>query len=153
VLKSALAPQFLAGECGALGQHLKLRPGDLGMNAAAEAAIGAGDDVFAADDLGVAHDAVGADLGALDDVAGMADYARDQKLSIRQLDVLPHPPFVLVANIAGLHRIRTGVDAQNEIDDVPQWNVRGVRTVPAAPAYVEADAVGGQAAQRMVQRS
>src|SRR5215471_17035580 len=75
--RDPLAPQFLAGECRAFGQRLKLRPGDLRMNTAAKAAIRAGDDVFAADDLGVAHDAIGDDLRMLDDVGGMADHARN----------------------------------------------------------------------------
>ena len=48
------------------------------MDAATEAAIGAGDNVFAADDLRVAHDAVGDDLRMLDDIGGMTDDAGNQ---------------------------------------------------------------------------
>ena len=102
------------------------------MDTAAEAAIRAGDDVLTADDFGVAHDAVGDHLRVFDDVGGMADDARDQHLAFGQLDVLPDAPLVLVANIAGLDRIGAGVDAQHQIDNVGERNVRGVRTVPAA---------------------
>src|SRR5258706_16277107 len=65
-LRDPLAPQFLAGECGAFGQRLKLRPGDLRMNTAANAPIRAGDDVFAARDLCAAHDGGGEDLRRLE---------------------------------------------------------------------------------------
>ena len=111
------------------------------MDAATEAAIGAGDNVFAADDLRVAHDAVGDDLRMLDDIGGMTDDAGNEQLSVRQLDVLPHAPFVLVADVTRFDRIGTGIDAKHQVDDVVERNVGGVRTVPAAPADVEADAV------------
>ena len=115
------------------------------MDAATEAAIGAGDNVFAADDLRVAHDAVGDDLLMLDDIGGMTDDAGNEQLSVRQLDVLPHAPFVLVADVTRFDRIGTGIDAKHQVDDVVERNVGGVRTVPAAPADVEADAVCRQA--------
>ena len=67
------APELASGERGALGQGFELGPGDLGVDPAAEAAIGRGDDAFAADDVGKAQDAVGDQLGVLDDVGGVAD--------------------------------------------------------------------------------
>ena len=42
-----------------------------------EAAVGAGDDVLAADELGEPHDALGHQLGMLDHVGGVADDARE----------------------------------------------------------------------------
>ena len=75
------------------------------MDAAAKTAIGAGDDVFPADDVGVAHDPVGDDLGMLDDVGGVADDAGDEELAVGKLDVLPDAPFVLMADIARFDRI------------------------------------------------
>src|SRR5579864_8446535 len=50
----ALLPELLAGKSGALRQGSKFCPGDLVMNASAEAAISAGNDVFAANDFGKA---------------------------------------------------------------------------------------------------
>ena len=76
------------------------------MDAAAEAAIGAGDDVLAPHQLGEAQDAVGDELGMLDHVGGVADDAGDQDLAGRQLHLAPHFPFVLVAHVAGLDRDR-----------------------------------------------
>ena len=70
-----------------------------------EAAIGAGDDVLAPDQPGEAHDALGHQLGMLDDVGGVADDAGDQHLARRQLDAFPHPPFMLVARIGALDDI------------------------------------------------
>ena len=75
------------------------------MDAAAEPAIGRGDDALAADEFGEADDALGDQLRMLDHVGGVADDARQDELAVGQLDVLPHLPFVLVADIAGLERI------------------------------------------------
>jgi len=54
-----------------------------------KAAIGAGDYVFSADDLGIADKSFGNELRVLDDVAGMRDYARDQDLAGGQPNRLP----------------------------------------------------------------
>jgi len=43
-------PQLLARDRRAVAQGAELGPGDLRMDAAAEAAVGAGDDVFLADE-------------------------------------------------------------------------------------------------------
>jgi hypothetical protein len=45
-------PQLLARDRRAVGQGAQLGPGDLRLDAAAQAAVGAGDNVFAADDVG-----------------------------------------------------------------------------------------------------
>ena len=52
-------PQLLARDRGAVAQGTQLGPGDLRMDAAAEAAVGAGDDVFSADDFSERDDAIG----------------------------------------------------------------------------------------------
>ena len=122
------------------------------MNAATKPAIGTGNDVFAADNIGIAHDPICHHLRMLDDVRRVADDARNKQFAFRQLDVLPHAPFVLVAHVARFDRISAGVRAQHQIDDVLQRNVGGVRAVPASPANVKADAVLRQTAQRMIER-
>jgi hypothetical protein len=58
------------GEAGAFGEAAQFGPGEVRMDPAAEAAIGAGDDVLATDDLGIAQDAVGDELRVLDEVSG-----------------------------------------------------------------------------------
>ena len=78
------------------------------MNPPAEAAIGAGDHVLATGDPGEIEDAVGDDLGMLDDIGGVADDARDQDLALGQFDVPPNLPLVLVTDIAGLDRECSG---------------------------------------------
>jgi hypothetical protein len=82
----------------------------------------------------------------LDNVGGVADDAGNEQLAVRQFDVLPDAPFVLVADVAGFDRVRSGVDAEHQVDDVLQRDVGGVRAVPAAPADVEANTVGSQSA-------
>ena len=42
---SGLSPKLLRGEAGAFGEAAQFGPGEVGMDPAAEAAIGAGDDV------------------------------------------------------------------------------------------------------------
>ena len=117
------------------------------MNPAAEAAIGAGDDVLAPYHPGEVEDAVGDDLRVLDDVGGVADDARDQDFSVGQLDVSPDFPLVLVPDVAGLDRVSANANLKQDVDDVPEWQIGGMRPVPAAPAYVAADPILGQTAQ------
>src|SRR5271170_6723003 len=109
------------------------------MNPAAETAIGAGDDVLAPGDSGEIEDAVGDDLGMLDDVGGVADNARDQDLAVGQFDIPPYLPLVLVTDIAGFDRERPRPDLQQYVDDMLQRQVGGMWPVPAAPADVIAD--------------
>src|SRR5215472_19314516 len=68
LLGQALRPQRFRSEASAFDQRAQLGPDEVGMNAAAEAAIGAGDDVLAAGDRGVTQDPVGDELRVLDEV-------------------------------------------------------------------------------------
>ncbi len=55
----SLSPELAGREFCALCESLELCPSNLGMNPTTEPAVGAGDDVFAANDLGKADDPVG----------------------------------------------------------------------------------------------
>src|SRR5262245_23438226 len=72
-----------------LRQRLQLGPGDLRVGAAAEAAVGAGDDIFRTHQAPKAADALGHQLGMLDAVGGVRNHARDEDLAVRQLHGLP----------------------------------------------------------------
>src|SRR6185369_2854790 len=98
---NASSPKLLAGERRPVAERAQLGPGDLRMDAAAEAAVGAGDQVFPADDLGERDDAVGHQLRMLDEIGRVADDAGNQDLSRGQLYVAPDFDFVLVADVAG----------------------------------------------------
>ena len=76
------------------------------MHPAAEAAIGAGNNVLAANRVRVSEDPVGHELGVLDHVGGVADDARDKDFTVRQFDVAPDLVLVLVPDVAGFDRIR-----------------------------------------------
>src|SRR5580704_5694020 len=136
-----LRPQFVGREPGAGDERFELGPDELRMNSAAEAAIRAGNDVLAPRDPGEIEDAVGDDLGMLDDVGGVADDTRNQDLPFGQLDIPPDLPLVLVTDVAGLDRERPGAYLQQHVDDIFQRQVGGMRSVPAAPADVIADPV------------
>ena len=90
---------------------------------------------------GEAQDALGHQLGMLDQIGRVADDARQHDLAFRQLDVLPQLPFVLVAHVGGLERIALRLDLQHQVDDVLERQIVGVRPVPGAPAQVIAHAV------------
>ena len=151
------APQRLRGDARAFDQGFQLRPHDGRMNAAREralreAAIGAAHDVLAADDLGEPHDPLGDQFGMLDDIGGVTDHARDQDFSGRELHAFPHPPLMRVTRIGGFERVMADAHLKDEIDDVLERHVEGVRAVPAAPADVIARALFRDTAQRVVER-
>ncbi|WP_406688481.1 hypothetical protein REH65_18625 [Saccharopolyspora sp. ID03-671] len=56
----------------------------------------------------------------LDDVGVVRDHARDELLAVRQLHLLPHPPLVLVPRVGLFHRVGTGADLQDQVDDVAE---------------------------------
>src|SRR5579872_3456741 len=82
----------------------------------------------------------------------MTDHARDQNLPIRQFDVSPHLPLMVVARIRGLHRVSARFYLQHQIHQVLQGQVVSVRTMPAPPADVIAHAVLWEASKSMVHR-
>jgi hypothetical protein len=98
-------PQPPRGDLSALCKRLELRPRELRMHASAKPAVGRSDDVVAADHLGKTHDPVRDHLRVLDHVGRVSDDAGQDRLAVRQLDVLPHFPLVLVADVRGLERV------------------------------------------------
>ena len=100
------------------------------MDPAAEAAIRAGNDVFAADDRRVPQNAVGDELRVFDKVGSVADDARHQHLARRQLRLLPHAPLMLVPHVAGLEGIGLRLHLEYQVDDVLERQVVGVRPMP-----------------------
>src|ERR1700687_5674377 len=87
-----------------------------GERALREAAIGAGHDSLAPDDFGEAKEALGDELGVLDDVGRVRNQAGYEDLVFGKLYVLPHLPLVLVARIGGLEAIGADVYPQHEVD-------------------------------------
>src|SRR5262249_10545618 len=128
-------------DCGAFAQRLELGPTDLRVHTVAHAAVRAGDDVLFAHALRVLDDAVRHQLRVLHHVAAVAADAGDEDLAIRQLDVAPDLPLVLVAWVGRFDGVGLRRDLQHEVDDVLELDVAGVRAVPATPADVVADAV------------
>src|SRR5699024_8472711 len=123
----------------AFGQRLQLRDRDLRVDASAQAAVGRGHDVVGSDQLREALDAIGHELRVLDDVRGMGDDAGDDVFALGQLLLLPYPPFVFVADVGGFEGDAGGIDRQDLIDDLGEREVGHVRSVPGAPAGVDAD--------------
>ena len=118
------------------------------MNAAAKAAIRAGNYIFATDNRGIAKDAISDQLRMLDEVGRMTYDTRHQYLAGRHLDRLPGSPFVLMSHVAGLEGIGLCLNRENQIDDVFQRQVVSMRTVPAAPTEVVTDLLFRNADER-----
>ena len=59
---------------------------------------------------------------------GMRDAARHQHFAFRQPDVLPDPPFVLVARIGHLEGIAAGPDGHDDVGEVLHLHVVDART-------------------------
>src|SRR5690242_15096670 len=112
------APQFFARDCGAITERAKLGPGDLRMDAAAETAVGAGDDVFPADEFSERDEAIGHKFGVLDQIGGVADDTRDENLSGGELHVAPDFEFMFVTDVAGFNQVGLSIDTEHHIDDV-----------------------------------
>src|SRR5579862_8453036 len=81
---ASVESQNLAGQSRALGQRAQFGPGDLRMRTAAKTAIGAGDEVFLADQTRVALHALRHQLRMLHHVGRMGDDAGDENLSRRE---------------------------------------------------------------------
>ena len=95
----------------ALGHRRQLGPHDVGIDGrladpGAEAAIAAGDDVVAADEVGVAGDALRDQLGVFDEIRFRLDDARDEGLALRQLDPLEQLPFMRMTRVSRTSPIR-----------------------------------------------
>ena len=114
-------------------------------------AIGPGDDVLAPDQSRQPHDALGHQFRVLDHVGGVADDAGNEHPARWQFGSFPHPPFVLVARIGSFDDKCADFHAEDEIDDVLERNVAGMRPRPTAPADVIADALKRQTGNRLVE--
>lgn len=72
------------------------------MHPSTQPAIGPGHDILATHCVGIGKETIGDDFWMFDDVRCMADYARNEQLSIRQFRILPNLMFMLVADISSL---------------------------------------------------
>src|SRR6516162_11908486 len=122
------------------------------MHAPSKTAVGGSDHPLTPHHAGKSQDALGHKLGMFDHVGGVADDARQDQLLVWQLHLLPYPPFVLMPHVASLKRIGLTLNRQHHINDVAHGYVGRVRTMPATPAEMEADAIPGHALDGMVER-
>src|SRR6185312_11900037 len=150
---SGAAPENFGRPPRALGHGLEFSPTDRGMaNPGADTAIGPGQHVLPPDQLGIAHQPLGDEIGMLDEVRVMADDAWDEGRALGQLHRLEHPPFMLVAGVGGFDREALCLHAQNDVGDIFQGDIVVMRPVEAAPADMEAYFLGRNAAERMIER-
>src|SRR3990172_4034072 len=124
----SLSPQLLTSDARPLHLRGQLRPNHLFVpHAGADAAVGAGLDVLAADALGVAHQPLGHQFGMLDEVGRVGDDARHQHPALRQPDLLPDVVLVVVAHVRRLNGVLPGLDRYQDVGDVLELDVVDVR--------------------------
>ena len=122
------------------------------METAAEAAVGACDDILAADQVGEAQNTLRYQLRMFDDVGGVTDNPGDEYLAFREFYVLPHAPLVFVTDIGGLDQVGTGAYLEKQADDILERKIRRVRSMPSTPADMVTHALLWNVRQRMVER-
>src|SRR5262245_12263475 len=125
--RGSALPQLSRRQACSLHERLELGPRDAWVSdPRAQAAVRARDHVLGAHQPGVLDQALGDQLGMLDKVAGVANDPGDEDLAVGELDVFPHPPFVVVPGIGRLDRIALGADSQDEVDQIAERQVVGV---------------------------
>src|SRR5207248_2205633 len=72
-------------------------------------------------------DALGDQLGMLDQNRRMADHAGDEALVPRKLRALPHLPFVLMARIGRFEGVGAGANAQDDIHHMLELEIVDTR--------------------------
>src|SRR5215470_17946905 len=151
----ASLPELPGGEAGAFGHAGELGPYHRGIHRGltyprAESAVGPGDHVLAADQPRVTADALGHQLGVLDEVGGRIEHARDQHLVFGWLDALEHLPLVRVARVRSLERetVRTG--GEDDVEEIGDRNVVVMRALVVAPAQMQARALGRDVGEGVV---
>src|SRR2546425_9462708 len=139
--RSAL-PELSRRQSRAFHERLELRPRDLRMaDARSETAVRPRDHVLAPDEPRVLHEALGDELGVLDEVAGVADDAGNEDLAGGKPDGFPHPPLRIWTPGRRLDGIALRAHGEDQGHQLPQGEGVLVRAVIAAPAHVEAHAL------------
>jgi hypothetical protein len=121
-----------------LRQGLELGPDDGGMHAwrkgpLGESAVSAHQYIFSPDQAGIGHEAPGDQFGVLDDLGCIGDHAWDEERAVRELDLFPHLPFVLMTRIGGFHSVGARAHLQHDIDNVLQRYIGDMGAMPAPP--------------------
>src|SRR5256885_8931235 len=124
---------------GALWERAEFGPDDIRIRTArsdmnAEAAVDAGHDVVAADEVCIPLDALRDELRMLDVVGLAFDDARYQHFAFRHLDRFEHGPLMGVARVRRLELDRVRLRLPHDINDVLKRHVAVVRTGIVAPA-------------------
>ena len=88
----------------------------------------------------------------LDIIGRRIDHSGQQELVVGKRKILPNGPFVGMARVCGLDGDGLRVYAKNDLDDLGERDVVGVRAFVVAPADMDANHAGRNVAERMVER-
>src|SRR5262245_65511899 len=118
------------------------RKGTLG-----EATVSTGNHVLSPDQPGIGRNAQGDEFRMLDEVRRMGDHTWDEDLAVRQLDVFPHLPLMLMARIGSFHTVGVSTYPQHDVHNVLQRYIGNMVPMRAPPAQMIPDAVRRTARQ------
>ena len=88
------------------------------MEPAAEATVGACNNILATDQVGETQDSLRYQLRMFDDVGGMTDNPRHEYLAFWKFYLLPHVPLVFVTRIGSLDQVGAGAYLEKQADDI-----------------------------------
>src|ERR1700722_12105372 len=150
-------PELPRGEPRPFRHRRQFGPDDIGIDRGladprAEAAIAAGNDVVAADQIGGAGGGLRDEVRTLAQIRLRLDDARDDGLALRQFDALEQRPFMRVAWVRRLERDRARPRQEDDVDDVGERHVTMMRPLVIAPAQMHSRLFRRDLRQRMVQR-
>jgi hypothetical protein len=130
---------------GARAERLELRPGDVGVDAAAEAAVRRGDDAVGADDVGEPADALRDELGCSTTFVAWLTTPGTSTRSSGTAASAHAPNSCSWRTLRRLERDRADVRLQHDGQDVLQLDVGGVGRA-TSPAQVQAHLLLGRPA-------
>src|ERR1700685_1948446 len=79
-------------------------------------------------------------------------HARNQDRAVRQLDVFPYFPLMLMPGIRALNSVSAAVDLENQVSDCPERDIVRMRTGPGPPANVLPDLLAWNVAESVIER-
>jgi len=77
----------------------------------------------------------------LHQIGGVGNDPGDKDLTVRELNILPNLPFMLVSGVRGLNTVSPSSNAKHNVHNVFQSHIGDVGAVPASPLQVVANSV------------
>src|SRR2546426_12335314 len=135
---------------------MKLHPCNLWVNRqkgskAGKSAVRASNNTVTPDELGKAHDAISDQLRVFDIVCARVDHAWYQDFVVGDFRLFEHAPLVPVSGVRRFKQYRPSTGAEDNINDVTEWNIEMGGTHVVSPAHMNAQALPWDISSRVVE--